>query len=110
MQRRQFIQLAASAAALPAALSFGGRVFAAPGFADAYRRYIEGGWTSLNAPVEFGGQGLPRSIALVVSSRLATLHELQTVYGAVDLYDFLEVLAVDGNNARARRRKANPRG
>jgi len=43
-----------------------GRVFAAPGFADAYRRYIDGGWTSLNAPPEFGGQGLPRSIALAV--------------------------------------------
>src|SRR5690348_315121 len=43
-----------------------GRVFAAPGFADAYRQYIDGGWTSLNAPVKFGGQGLPRSIALAV--------------------------------------------
>jgi hypothetical protein len=43
-----------------------GRVFAAPGFADAYRQYIEGGWTSLNAPLEFGGQGLPRCIALAV--------------------------------------------
>jgi alkylation response protein AidB-like acyl-CoA dehydrogenase len=43
-----------------------GRVFAAPGFAGAYRQYIDGGWTSLNAPAEFGGQGLPRSIALAV--------------------------------------------
>jgi hypothetical protein len=43
-----------------------GRVFAAPGFADAYRKYIDGGWTSLNAPVEFGGQGLPRAVALAV--------------------------------------------
>ena len=43
-----------------------GRVFAAPGFADAYRQYIDGGWTSLNAPPEFGGQGLPRAIALAV--------------------------------------------
>jgi alkylation response protein AidB-like acyl-CoA dehydrogenase len=43
-----------------------GRVFAAPGFAEAYRKYIEGGWTSLNAPQEFGGQGLPRSVALAV--------------------------------------------
>jgi len=43
-----------------------GRVFAAPGFADAYRQYIDGGWTSLNAPPEFGGQGLPRALALAV--------------------------------------------
>ncbi|HUJ47572.1 MAG TPA: acyl-CoA dehydrogenase [Rhizomicrobium sp.] len=43
-----------------------GRVFASPGFADAYRQFIDGGWTSLAAPAEFGGQGLPRSIALAV--------------------------------------------
>ena len=43
-----------------------GRVFAAPGFADAYRKYTDGGWTSLNAPPEFGGQGLPRAVALAV--------------------------------------------
>jgi alkylation response protein AidB-like acyl-CoA dehydrogenase len=43
-----------------------GRVFAAPGFADAYRKFIEGGWTSLAAPPEFGGQGLPRAVALAV--------------------------------------------
>src|SRR3954453_6986490 len=43
-----------------------GRVFAAPSFADAYRQYIDGGWTSLNAPPEFGGQGLPRAVALAV--------------------------------------------
>ena len=43
-----------------------GRVFAAPGFTDAYRRYTEGGWTSLAAPEEFGGQGLPRAVAVAV--------------------------------------------
>jgi len=43
-----------------------GRVFTAPGFADAYHQFIDGGWTSLAAPPEFGGQGLPRAIALAV--------------------------------------------
>ena len=43
-----------------------GRVFGAPGFTDAYRRYTEGGWTSLAAPEEFGGQGLPRAVAVAV--------------------------------------------
>jgi alkylation response protein AidB-like acyl-CoA dehydrogenase len=41
-------------------------VFAAPGFADAYRKFTDGGWTSLAAPPEFGGQGLPRAVALAV--------------------------------------------
>ncbi|MFQ5346919.1 MAG: acyl-CoA dehydrogenase [Rhodothalassiaceae bacterium] len=36
------------------------------GFADAYRRFVEGGWNGLAAPVEWGGQGLPFVLALAV--------------------------------------------
>lgn len=35
-----------------------------------------------------------------MSSELATLHELQTVYGMEDAYDLLEVIAVDAHNRR----------
>jgi hypothetical protein len=41
---------------------------------------------------------VPRPIATVVSKRYATLHELQTVYGSEDLYDLLEIIAVDTHN------------
>jgi hypothetical protein len=41
---------------------------------------------------------VPATIGTVVSSRLATLNELQTVYGVRDLYDFLEVINVDRFN------------
>ncbi|KAA1013032.1 transcription elongation factor GreA [Paraburkholderia panacisoli] len=37
---------------------------------------------------------------MVVSRKYATLHELQTVYGAEDLYDFLEIVVVDAANER----------
>lgn len=33
------------------------------GFADAYRRWVEGGWGSLAASTEYGGQGLPLALA-----------------------------------------------
>ena len=36
----------------------------------------------------------------MISSRLATLHELDTVYGVEDLYDMLEVLRIDAHNKR----------
>ncbi len=39
-------------------------------------------------------------IAVVVSSRLATMIELDTVYGTEDLHDFLEIIAVDSHNRR----------
>jgi hypothetical protein len=35
-----------------------------------------------------------------MSAKVATLHELQTVYGTQDLFDMLEMLVVDNHNAR----------
>jgi alkylation response protein AidB-like acyl-CoA dehydrogenase len=34
-----------------------------PGFRDAYRQYVEGGWNALSSPPEIGGQGLPQALA-----------------------------------------------
>ena len=39
-----------------------GRVATTPGFKDAYRQYIEGGWQGLQHPSNYGGQGLPKTI------------------------------------------------
>lgn len=33
-----------------------------------------------------------------MSSKMATLYELQTIYGVEDVYDMLEVLNVDNHN------------
>jgi hypothetical protein len=44
-------------------------------------------------------QATTQTIATVVSSRLATLHELDTVYGVEDLWILLEINAVDRHNA-----------
>nr|WP_295107744.1 acyl-CoA dehydrogenase [uncultured Caulobacter sp.] len=43
-----------------------GVVRCAPGFADAYKQFADGGWTSLAAPVEHGGQGLPKTLEVAV--------------------------------------------
>lgn len=37
-------------------------------------------------------------IGLIVSSKLATLYELQTVYGSEDLFDLYEVVLVKLHN------------
>ncbi len=39
-----------------------GEVFTTPGFKDAFRQFVDGGWQGLQHPVEFGGQGLPKTI------------------------------------------------
>ena len=43
-----------------------GRVYSPRGFADAYRQFVEGGWGSLSAQREFGGQALPKAVELCV--------------------------------------------
>ena len=40
-----------------------GRVITPPGFKEAYRRFCADGWTSVNAPAQYGGQGLPHVIS-----------------------------------------------
>ena len=45
-------------------------------------------------------QNVPRALAQVISSRLATMTELDSVLGAQDLYDLLEIAAVDAFNSR----------
>jgi alkylation response protein AidB-like acyl-CoA dehydrogenase len=42
------------------------------GFRAAYRAYVEGGWGTLSGPPEFGGQGLPLSLASVVMEDLGS--------------------------------------
>lgn len=41
---------------------------------------------------------LPRTVATCISSRLATLHELDSVYGLEDMWWLLEVNTVDSHN------------
>ena len=39
-----------------------GVVTATPGFRQAFRQFADGGWQGLQHPVDFGGQGLPKTI------------------------------------------------
>lgn len=41
----------------------------------------------------------------MVASRLATYYELQTIYGVEDLYNLIEVLAVDSHNQGVARKQ-----
>ena len=48
----------------------GGEVKAPNGFKEAYQQYVEGGWPSLAADPEHGGQGLPHSLAMLLSEMI----------------------------------------
>ncbi|WP_166269671.1 acyl-CoA dehydrogenase C-terminal domain-containing protein [Marinobacter caseinilyticus] len=42
------------------------------GFKAAYQRFVEGGWTALDAPIEFGGQGLPHTLKFIVDEMVCS--------------------------------------
>lgn len=41
-----------------------GDVATPPGFKQAYAQFVEGGWSGLASPAEFGGQGMPHLVAV----------------------------------------------
>ena len=47
-----------------------GTVTLPDGFREAYRHYVEQGWNAISGPEEFGGQGLPFSLATCVMETL----------------------------------------
>ena len=47
-----------------------GVVTTTPGFKDAFKQYAEGGWQGLQHPMDFGGQGLPKTIGAVCGEML----------------------------------------
>ncbi|MEO8937322.1 MAG: acyl-CoA dehydrogenase C-terminal domain-containing protein [Burkholderiaceae bacterium] len=50
------------------------------GFREAYRQYRDGGWPSLSADPEFGGQGLPHLIEIAFSEMKYATNQAWTMY------------------------------
>jgi acyl-CoA dehydrogenase len=48
-----------------------GSVTTAPGFKDAYEVYKAGGWIALSMPAEYGGQGLPYTLNMVIGEYMS---------------------------------------
>jgi alkylation response protein AidB-like acyl-CoA dehydrogenase len=57
-----------------------GTVTTPDGFKEAYKAYAEAGWTTLGAPVEFGGQGLPHVINIAMEEFQATANQAFAMY------------------------------
>ena len=81
------------------ALYANGAVTAAPGFADAYRQFAEGGWTGLAAPVHAGGQGLPKALELAA---FETVHSANMAFGLCPMLSLaaIEALEAVGTDAQ----------
>ncbi|KCZ51359.1 acyl-CoA dehydrogenase [Hyphomonas beringensis] len=72
-------------------------VTAAPGFAEAYAQFRDGGWMGLSAPEEWGGQGLPKALALAV---MEMFHSANMAFGLCPMLSFgaIEALLAHGTD------------
>ncbi|GGY64748.1 acyl-CoA dehydrogenase [Cellvibrio zantedeschiae] len=57
-----------------------GEVITPAGFKTAYQQYCDAGWPSLARSAEFGGQGLPQSLGIVMNELSATANYAWTMY------------------------------
>jgi alkylation response protein AidB-like acyl-CoA dehydrogenase len=57
-----------------------GSVTTPPGFKEAWDQFAAGGWTTISAPEEYGGQGLPQVIGTAVSEYLLSANQAFEMY------------------------------
>ena len=73
-----------------------GVVTAAPGFREAYNAYKAGGWQGLAADPAYGGQGLPRAVALAV---METVHSANMSFGLLPMLTLGAIEAIEQHGA-----------
>ncbi|MCP8690081.1 acyl-CoA dehydrogenase C-terminal domain-containing protein [Marinobacterium sedimentorum] len=58
----------------------GGEVITPEGFKQAYSQFVEGGWSSLAHDPQWGGQGLPESVGIVINEMVGTANWAWSMY------------------------------
>src|SRR5437763_383505 len=57
-----------------------GSVITPKGFKEAYRQMIDGGWVGISVPTEYGGQGLPATMTMIVNEFLISANMAFAMY------------------------------
>ena len=77
----------------------GGSVTTPKGFKEAYRALAEGGWIGLAMEPEFGGQGLPHTIAIIINEFMTSANMAFTMYSGLTQGAYV-ALRMHGNDAQ----------
>jgi hypothetical protein len=64
-----------------------------PGFKEAYRAFVEGGWPALGAGPEYGGQGLPYVVSLAFSEMSSAANMAFAMYPGLTHGAYSAILA-----------------
>lgn len=60
-----------------------GVVTAPKGFKEAYQAYVEGGWQSITADPNYGGQGLPKALHVLIEEMFYSANTSFCLYGSL---------------------------
>jgi acyl-CoA dehydrogenase len=60
-----------------------GSVTTPRGFKEAYKQVVDGGWVGISAPVEYGGQGLPFTLTMIVNEFMCAANMAFAMYSGL---------------------------
>jgi acyl-CoA dehydrogenase len=60
-----------------------GRVTTPAGFKSAYDQLVAGGWVGLSCPAEYGGQGLPGTLTVIINEFMASANLAFSMYSGL---------------------------
>jgi alkylation response protein AidB-like acyl-CoA dehydrogenase len=78
-----------------------GSVTTPPGFKDAWDQFVANGWTTLSAPEEFGGQGLPQVVSTAIAEYLCSANHSFEMYNGLT-QGAIAALVVKGTDEQKR--------
>ncbi|QUT04106.1 acyl-CoA dehydrogenase C-terminal domain-containing protein [Sphingobium phenoxybenzoativorans] len=79
-----------------------GSVTTPPGFKEAYAQFVEGGWTTLHGPEEYGGQGLPAVISTAFGEFVLSANQSFELYNGLTNGAISALLAKGSDELKAK--------
>jgi alkylation response protein AidB-like acyl-CoA dehydrogenase len=70
-----------------------GSVTTPEGFKEAYNQLVEGGWTTLTGPEEFGGQGLPHVLGTAIEEYMISSNMAFAMYNGLTMGATASIMA-----------------
>jgi alkylation response protein AidB-like acyl-CoA dehydrogenase len=78
-----------------------GSVTTPPGFKQAWDQFVANGWTTLSAPEEFGGQGLPHVVSTAISEYLCAANHSFEMYNGLTQGAIASILVKGSDEQKA---------
>jgi alkylation response protein AidB-like acyl-CoA dehydrogenase len=79
-----------------------GSVSTPPGFKQAWDQFTAGGWTTLSAPEEYGGQGLPQTVGTAVTEYLLSANQAFEMYHGLTAGAIASILTKGSDEQKAK--------